>query len=413
MKVLVTGGAGFIGSHVVDRLLAAGVSARVFDVRPSPYHGDHEVEGFVGDILDRRALPRAMDSCDAVAHLAAVADVDQVAKQPAHADEVNTRGTLNVLESAREAGVPRVLYASTVWVYPAAAGELDEDAGLGLPTHFYAATKLAGEMYCRSYAELYGLEYTLLRFGIPYGPRARSEAVIPTFVSRALAGQPLTIAGDGRQSRRFVYVEDLAEGVVRALAPIAANRVYNLVGDERTSIREIADMVRREVREVEIVHADGRTGDFRGAEISARRAQLELGWTAVTPFADGLRHYVAWWRAEHERATTARPEPAGAGRRLFASQRRGRPSPHALSAASMGALPLRVLAVLALVLGTVVALAISSGALADPAVDALGAGVRLLPSVLDRIVLTVVAVLAIAGVVVARRALRDRPKSSG
>src|SRR5206468_12654450 len=106
-------------------------------------------------------------------------------------------------------------YASTVWVYGNApgTGSVDEDTPLVLPTHLYTATKLAGEMYCRSYEELYGLEHTILRFGIPYGPRARGAAVVPAFVQRAQAGRALTIAGDGRQSRQFVYVEDLAAGV--------------------------------------------------------------------------------------------------------------------------------------------------------------------------------------------------------
>src|SRR5689334_24575179 len=176
---------------------------------------------------------------------------------PAGAEELNSRGTLNVLDAARELGVKRVVYASTIWVYSDVEGDsADEETPLKAPAHLYTATKLAGELYCRSYAELYGLEPTILRFGIPYGPRARPAAVVPAFVGKALAGEALTIAGTGEQCRRFVYVEDLAEGVVRGLAPEAAGRTYNLVGDEDVSIRQIAETVQEVVRAVPIVHTE-------------------------------------------------------------------------------------------------------------------------------------------------------------
>jgi UDP-glucose 4-epimerase len=305
MRVLVTGGSGFIGSHVVDRLAAARIRPRIFDLRPSPHHAPDGVETAIGNLLDPDAVRDAMSGCDAVAHLGAMADADLVARRPADAERVNSRGTLNVLEAARDAGVRRVIYASTIWVYSDAEEDpLDEESALGLPGHLYTATKLAGEMYCRSYAELYGLECTILRFGIPYGPRARPEAVIPTFVRKALAGQPLTIAGGGRQSRRFVYVEDLAEGVVRALAPEAANRVYNLVGDEDVSIAEVAKTVRRTVGDVPVVGTPGRGADFAGARVSGERAGRELGWRASTPFAAGVERYVDWHRAQE-----ATPQP--------------------------------------------------------------------------------------------------------
>src|SRR5207247_2134460 len=157
-----------------------------------------------------------------------------------------------------------------------------EDSALRPPAHLYTATKLAGELYCRAYAALYGLQCTILRFGIPYGPRARQAAVVPTFVASALRGEALTIAGTGEQSRRFVYVEDLADGVARALAPVAANRTYNLVGDEDVSVRRIAETVRRVVGDVEVVHVDGRKGDFGGVEVCGARAAAELGWRPST-----------------------------------------------------------------------------------------------------------------------------------
>jgi UDP-glucose 4-epimerase len=294
VRVLVTGGAGFIGSHVVDKLLAAGHEPRILDLLASPYH--REVETVLGDLCEPATARAALDGADAVLHLAAVADVDQVAKDPALTDRVNTHGTQVLLAAALESRVQRFVYASTIWVYGDASGPeaVDEDTALGLPKHFYTATKIAGEMYTASYGELYDLEWTILRFGIPYGPRARPTAVVPAFTAKALAGQPLTIAGDGTQSRRFVYVEDLAEGVVASLVPQAANRIYNLVGRENTSVRAIARAVRDVVGDVPIEHSEGRAGDLHGGNISAERAAVELGWEPRTAFADGVRRYVEW-----------------------------------------------------------------------------------------------------------------------
>jgi UDP-glucose 4-epimerase len=296
MKVLVTGGAGFIGSHVVDKLLACGHEPRIFDLVPSAYHPPEDVETFTGDLTSPDDVRAAVEGCDAVMHLAAIADVNHVAADPAYAEVVNSRGTFQVLEAARLAGVGRVIYASTIWVYNGQPGLADEDTSVQLPSHLYTATKLAGEMYCRAYSEQYGLECTILRFGIPFGPRARAAAVVPAFVKRALGGEPLTIAGDGSQARRFVYVEDLAAGVVAALIPHAANRVYNLVGDESVTIREIATIVRDLVGDVDILHVEKRAGDFSGTEVCGLRAERELGWVASTPFVDGVRRYVEWLR---------------------------------------------------------------------------------------------------------------------
>jgi UDP-glucose 4-epimerase len=303
-RVLVTGGAGFIGSHVVDHLLAAGHEPVVLDLRP--YEG---AETHIGDIRDLEAVRKAMRGCDAVAHLAAAADVGEVEADPAGAEQLNARGTLNVLQAAREHGVERVVYASTIWVYSAVEGETaDEETPLPPPAHLYTATKLAGELYCRSYGELYGVETTILRFGIPYGPRARPAAVLPAFVGRALSGEPLTVAGTGEQTRRFVYVEDLAEGVVRALdTPEAAGRIYNLVGDEDVSIKEIATTVCELVGEAEVVHVPGRNGDFKGVAVCGARAATELGWRATTSFRDGAARYVDWHRAQSGGVPAAPP----------------------------------------------------------------------------------------------------------
>jgi UDP-glucose 4-epimerase len=312
VKVLVTGGSGFIGSHVVDKLTDAGHEPRIFDLAHSLHH-DGGVETVTGDLLDTKALRKALRDCDAVMHLAAVSDVNHVVANPKRAELVNVRGTASLLEAARDAEIGRVVYASTIWVYDDAQGvePLDETTQLSVPRHLYTATKLTGESYCRSYDELYGLEHTVVRFGIPYGPRARPSTVLAAFVARAKAGEPLTVTGDGSQSRRFVYVEDLAAGTVAALAPAAAGRTYNLVGDESVTILEIAQVVKRLVRDVEILHGPDRPGDLRPAAISGARALAELGWRATTPFEAGVRRYIAWLNE-----TVGRPRRRTAARML-------------------------------------------------------------------------------------------------
>jgi UDP-glucose 4-epimerase len=299
---------------VVDKLRARGHEPVIYDLRPSPWHMDpeHPVEQRLGSITDREALERALHSCDAVAHLAAVADVNDVHASPEDAERVNARGTVAVLEAARRAGVKRIVYASTIWVYSDCAEEaVDEETLLPPPSHLYTSTKLAGELYCKAYQELYGIDYTILRFGIPYGPRAREAAVIPAFVNKALGGEPLTLAGDGSQSRRFVYVEDLADGVALGVSEVARNRVYNLASDENVTIKQIAETVKELIGNVEIVHTPARPGDFGGKVVSSERAERELGWTAATPFSEGVRRYVEWRReqaavqGEHEEVIPA------------------------------------------------------------------------------------------------------------
>jgi UDP-glucose 4-epimerase len=315
MRVLVTGGSGFIGSHVVDKLRLRGYEPVIYDLRPSPWHPKGSVDTVLGSITDRESLERALHSCDAVAHLAAVADVNDVHAEPEDAERVNARGTVTVLEAARRAGVKRIVYASTIWVYSDCVAEaVDEDTLLPAPSHLYTSTKLAGELYCKAYQELYGIDYTILRFGIPYGPRAREAAVIPAFVNKALRGEPLTLAGDGSQSRRFVYVEDLADGVARGIDDVACNRVYNLASDENVSIKQIAETVKDLIGDVEIVHTPARPGDFGGKVVCSERARRELGWSAATPFSEGVARYVEWRReqaakaAEHDAAAVI---PAG------------------------------------------------------------------------------------------------------
>ena len=295
MRVLVTGGAGFIGSHVLDSLRAAGHEPVIFDLVPSRHHPPGTYETVLGDLTRTEVVRRAVGGCDAVIHLAAIADVNDVVANPVLADRVNVHGTQMILEAARHERVDRVIYASTIWVYgDAPAREPDEDTPLAQPRHLYTATKLAGENYVASYNAQFEGRHTILRLGIPYGPRARPAAVVPSFIARALRGEALHIAGDGRQTRQFVYVVDLADAIVAALAPTAAGRVYNVVGEEETSVRQIADEVRDLVAPVPIVHGPERPADVHLGHVSGARVASELNWTPRTSFRAGLRLYLEW-----------------------------------------------------------------------------------------------------------------------
>jgi UDP-glucose 4-epimerase len=296
MRIAVTGGCGFIGSHVVDHLIRAGHDVTVLDLGSRWLNPQAEYRH--ADIFDAAALDATMAGAEAVFHLAGAADVNDVAADPVRAVRLNVEGTTRVLDASRSAGVGRFVLASTVWVYGAAIGhgELTEDAPIDLrsPGHVYVATKLAAELLVHSYREMYGQHFTILRYGIPYGPRMREALVVARFVRAALTGHAITIAGTGEQQRNYVFVEDLADAHVRALAPVAADQTLALEGGTPVSVREIADTVCSLVRPVPIRHEPARPADYDGVSISARLAKELLDWSPVTSFAEGVRQYLDW-----------------------------------------------------------------------------------------------------------------------
>ena len=296
MRVAVTGGCGFIGSHVVDHLVADGHEVSVIDVGGSwrnPAARYHPA-----DLFDAGALADAVAGADAVFHLAGAADVNEVAADPVRAVRLNVEGTARVLEAARQAGTGRVLLASTVWVYGATAGEGERTEAAPVQVsragHVYVATKLAAEMLMHSYREMYGQHFTILRYGIPYGPRMRDALVVARFVASARQGTPITIAGTGEQQRNYVYVEDIADAHVRALAPAAADQTLALEGGTPVSVREIAETVCDLVAPVPVEYVPARASDYAGAAISGSLAKELLDWAPVTPFSAGVRRYLDW-----------------------------------------------------------------------------------------------------------------------
>lgn len=300
-KVAVTGGSGFIGSHVVDALVSAGHQVTVIDHRVKPHRSDVAFEDI--DLMDFSSVLSATRGIEHIFHLAAVSNVNTAHKYPVYTTALNVMGTAHVLEAARINGASRVHLASTVWVYNGIPGDAPADETvpfyLNGAGHIYTSSKIASEMICHNYQQLYGVGVTVLRYGIPYGPRMREELLIPIFLKKALNGESLTVAGKGDQFRKFVYVSDLARAHVLAMGDVALNQTYNLEGTERVTVLEVAKGIRRLVGDdVKIEFTPQRPGDFGGKEVIAEKAREELHWEPTVEFDEGLRRTVEWFR-EH------------------------------------------------------------------------------------------------------------------
>jgi UDP-glucose 4-epimerase len=304
MRIAITGGSGFIGSHVVDRLIDAGHTLFVLDTRP-PHRPDVTYRHV--DLSDLGGLVQATRDCDVVFHLAAVSNVNVAYEHPVGTVRINITGTVNLFEASRRNEVSRTVLASTVWVYAGAHGDapLDEEAPFHLPSagHIYTSSKIASELIAHNYNELYETPFTILRYGIPFGPRMREQLVIPRFLHMALNGETITVHGDGSQFRNYVYVEDLAEAHVLALSPDAENEVFNLEGAEPITIRRVTEAIRDTLGiPVPVEFGETRPGDYAGKEVSGDKVKQVLGWVPTTKFEDGMRRYVDWYLSETEAA---------------------------------------------------------------------------------------------------------------
>jgi nucleoside-diphosphate-sugar epimerase len=333
MRVLVTGGAGFIGSHLTWGLLAGGHEVRILD---SLYTGRREnlgevigdVELIDGDIRDLEGTRRASKGCEAVFHLAAVPSVPRSIADPITTHEANATGTLNVLIAARDAGARRVVFASSSSIYGAAA-ELPKRESTGpLPISPYAISKLAGENYCHSFFQIFGLETVALRYFNVFGPRqdpdSQYAAVVPKFIQAFRNGQTPTIFGDGEQSRDFTYVGNVVKANLTALArPGVAGRVYNIACGQRTTLNQLAAILREETgAAVAPAHGPPRDGEVRHSHADISLARRELGYEPAISLAEGLRLTIDG--AVATAPLNGYPKRPSFARRIAAAVRRGR-----------------------------------------------------------------------------------------
>ncbi len=317
MRALVTGGAGFIGSHIVRRLLTDGHDVRVIDNLSTGRMSNldeviGDIEFFDGDIRNAEALRGPMAGCEAVIHLAALPSVPRSIADPAASHESNATGTLNVLNAAREAGVRRVVSASSSSIYGAARELPKRETMRPLPISPYAVSKLAAESYCRSFHEVYGLEAVALRYFNVFGPRqdpnSEYAAVIPKFIRAFRLGESPVIFGDGEQSRDFTYVENVVNANLAAIAAEGiGGRVYNIACGAGVTLNEVAARLREALgAEVEPTHGPDRVGDVRDSLADITAAGADLGYEPTVTLDEGIRLTVDYYleqELESERAT--------------------------------------------------------------------------------------------------------------
>jgi nucleoside-diphosphate-sugar epimerase len=307
VKVLVTGGAGFIGSNLVIRLLDEGYAVRVLDDLSTGRREnvDARAELIEGGIDDEALVGEAVRGAQVVFHQAAAGSVARSVAQPLVTDRVNTHGTLTVLKASLDSGVQRVVSASSSSVYGGAGTLPSVETAIPLPRSPYAVSKLAGEHYCRVFTQVYGLPTVALRYFNVYGPRQRPDsayaAVIPLFIAALSAGQQPIIHGDGQQSRDFTFVDDVLEAnlaAARVPAAAAAGRVFNIACGGSHTLLELLDVLGREIGvNVPPVHTEPRPGDIWASQADVSAARQLLGFESTVSFEEGLHRTVAWYRA--------------------------------------------------------------------------------------------------------------------
>jgi UDP-glucose 4-epimerase len=300
VRILVTGGCGFIGSNLVPLLLQRGEEVRVLDnfAIGGADRVPDGVELIEGDVRDANALAGAARGVEAVIHLAAAGNVADSVTDPLSNFEVNARGTLLTLQSAAQAGVERFVFASTGGALIGDAPPPVDESSLPRPISPYGASKLAGEGYCHAFRGSYGLETIALRFANVYGSGSDlKRGAVTTFIKRALAGEPLTIYGDGGATRDFIYVDDLCAGILAALDRREVQGVVHLASERETTIEELAHLVLAAAEsDAPIEHVARRRGEVERNFAVARLAGEVLGWRAGMRLEDGLAATVEWFR---------------------------------------------------------------------------------------------------------------------
>jgi UDP-glucose 4-epimerase len=306
-RALVTGGAGFIGSHLADALLARGDDVVVLDnLATGRLENVPEGAEFIdGDVADEAAVAKAVAGCEIVFHQGALGSVPRSVEAPLVSDDANVRGTLAVLHGAHEAGVRRVVLASSSSVYGGASQVPTPESAALVPRSPYAVTKLAGEHYARVFWELHGLETVCLRYFNVFGPRQRPDsqyaAVIPLFIDALLTGRAPQVHGDGLQSRDFTFIADTVQANLfagSAPADRCAGRAFNIARGEPSSLLDLLGILADQLGvAVTPDHVAPRAGDVRHSHADIGAARRDLGYTPSTSFADGLAQTLAWFRA--------------------------------------------------------------------------------------------------------------------
>ena len=320
MKVLLTGAAGFIGSHLAERLVARGDRVVGFDnfdpfypraVKERNLAGLRGRDGFTlveGDLRAPADLDRALTTAgeiDSVVHLAALAGVRPSLNEPLRFSDVNITGTLNLLEAVRARGAKRIVFASSSSVYGAdSVVPFKETDTCARPVSPYAATKRAGELVCYTAHHLYDLAITCLRFFTVYGPRQRPDLAIHKFTKLIDRGEPIELFGDGSTSRDYTWVDDIIDGVVASIDQQQRDRspqyrIYNLGGSQTTTLKELVDLIAGALgKSPKLVWRPEQPGDMKRTLADAALSGRELGYAPKTPIAEGIGRFVAWYRGE-------------------------------------------------------------------------------------------------------------------
>ena len=293
MKCIITGGSGFIGSHLINYLIEDGHEVKVID-RRKPVQ---DVEWIKKDIRDD--LSTEFKDVDFVFHLAAVANARKCGEDPSLANSINILGTQNILETSRRSGVERVIIASSIWVAGSQVGDtVNENSyfDIGSVSTIYGVTKISNEMLSFAYkSEEGGPNYTVLRFGIPYGERMWKGLVVRAFMDMAENSGVINIMGDGKQARPFLYVGDLCRAILLSMKPIAENKIYNLGGSRMISVEELAEQV--------VTHFPAKIDFIPQArtepkikDVSSWLSESELGWVPKTDLEEGIKRCSDWWK---------------------------------------------------------------------------------------------------------------------
>ena len=306
MKILLTGGAGFIGSHLLERLIARGDDVAVID----------DFNDYYDPAIKRRNLPKSgfrlleqdirnsaelvlREKPDLLVHLAARAGVRPSLRDPALYESVNVAGTLGLLEACRQAGVPRVVFASSSSVYGNCPVPFREDEERLEPVSFYGVTKLLGEHYARVYSRLHGIHITCLRFFTVYGPRQRPDMAIHAFTRSIAEGREIPMFGDGTTERDYTYISDIIQGILGAIDHDEPFAVYNLGESRTTTLRRLIELIGEAVGRAPIVkQMPEQPGDVQRTFASIDQARARLGYNPGVPVEEGLREFVRWFRAQ-------------------------------------------------------------------------------------------------------------------